>query len=175
MSRPSSRAALAARAACKVHALEKHLAVFGEFHAGCQAQQSRLALPALADDGDGLLGAYVERKVLQDQSGTPALAIPHTNASQRQQIALLNENGEAETTGYHATQTNGALYSPGDVNAGKTEWHFGGPGIDPVPLVTTEGSSVNPPSSVEVKGAVDPNNLETHYYFEYGPTTSMAA
>jgi hypothetical protein len=95
--------------------------------------------------------------------------------SMTQIVALLNENGEATTTGYHVEQTNASLYSPGDVNAGKSEWHFGGPGIDPVPIVTTEGSSVNPPSSVEVKGAVDPNNLETHYYFEYGPTTSYGS
>jgi hypothetical protein len=94
--------------------------------------------------------------------------------SMTQIVALLNEN-EAKTTGYHVSQSHGAFYSPGDVNEAKSEWHFGGPGIDPVPIVTTEGSSVKPPASVEVKGAVDPNNLETHYYFEYGPTTSYGS
>lgn len=89
-------------------------------------------------------------------------------------IIIINENKE-ETTGLHESVTNPALYSIGHINSGKTEWHFGGPGKDPVPLVTTEGSSVAPPSHVELKGSTDPNNLETHYYFQYGPTTSYGS
>jgi hypothetical protein len=94
--------------------------------------------------------------------------------SMTQILALLSE-GETETTGYHATQTNGALYSPGDLNAGKTEWHFGGPGVDPAPLVQTEGYSLLPAKRVTLMGSADPNNLETHYYFEYGQTEAYGS
>ena len=87
-------------------------------------------------------------------------------------LVIINENKE-EIPGLHEEVTNSSLYSIGDVN--ETGWHFGGPGADPVPTVTTEESSVTPPSSVELKGSVDPNNLETHYYFEYGPTTSYGS
>ena len=91
-------------------------------------------------------------------------------------IVLVSEYLE-EVTSLKGTVTNAGLYSIGDENnlEGNTEWHFGGPGADPVPAVTTEGSSVNPPSSVELKGTTDPNNLESHYYFEYGPTTSYGS
>ena len=91
-----------------------------------------------------------------------------------QSTVFLNKT-EDEPTGDHTEATNPSLYSIGDFNSYKTEWHFGGPGKDPVPLVTTEGSSVNPPSTVELKGSVDPSNLETHYYFQYGPTTSYGS
>lgn len=91
-----------------------------------------------------------------------------------QSVLFLNKT-EYEGTGYHGEVTNKEFYSIGKINSEKTEWHFGGPGKDPVPLVTTEGSAVDPPSHVELKGSVDPNNLETHYYFEYGPTTSYGS
>ncbi|HTU77791.1 MAG TPA: fibronectin type III domain-containing protein [Solirubrobacteraceae bacterium] len=95
-------------------------------------------------------------------------------------IIIRDEDGvelEEVTSGYGSfTETNNALYDQGahDVG-GPGEWHFGGPGADPAPLVTTEGSSVTPPSSVELKGSADPNGLETTYYFEYGPTTSYGS
>jgi len=91
-----------------------------------------------------------------------------------QSTVFLNKT-EDEPTGDHTEATNPSLYSVGDLNSYKTEWHFGGPGKDPVPLVTTEGSSVTPPATVELKGSTDPSNLETHYYFQYGPTTSYGS
>jgi hypothetical protein len=43
-------------------------------------------------------------------------------------LVLLSETKE-ETTSLHGTTTNSSLYSIGDVNAGNTEWHFGGSGL----------------------------------------------
>ncbi|HME02522.1 MAG TPA: neprosin family prolyl endopeptidase [Solirubrobacteraceae bacterium] len=106
------------------------------------------------------------------QYGASASATPMT-----QILAILHGPlGESiETTGYHVSQTDGELYSPGDVNKAKTEWHFGGPGHDPVPLVTTEGATLAPPGGAEVRGTVVPSNLESHYYFEYGLTESYGS
>ncbi|HTA15465.1 MAG TPA: hypothetical protein VK781_11475 [Solirubrobacteraceae bacterium] len=46
---------------------------------------------------------------------------------------------------------------------------------DPVPLtppaVTTGGAPEVSQSSAEVTGSVDPEGIEAHYYYEYGPTT----
>jgi Neprosin len=95
-------------------------------------------------------------------------------------IIIRDEHGaevEEPTSGEEKFfETNKAIYDQGahDVG-GPGEWHFGGPGADPAPLVTTEGSSVIPPSSVELKGSADPNNLETTYYFQYGPTISYGS
>jgi len=85
------------------------------------------------------------------------------------QVVILNENKE-ETTGFSGWTTNSSLYSIGDVNSGKTEWHFGGPGADPAPTVTTGGDSLVPIQSANLTGSVNPNNLETHSYFTYGET-----
>ncbi len=43
---------------------------------------------------------------------------------------------------------------------------------DPAPTVTTETYSLVPTKSAQLKGSVDPNNGETHYYFQYGETSS---
>jgi len=43
---------------------------------------------------------------------------------------------------------------------------------DPVPTVTTEPATEVKATSAVLHGAVDPNNGDTHYYFEYGTTTS---
>jgi hypothetical protein len=68
---------------------------------------------------------------------------------------------------------NSELYSLGQVSAGSTEWHFGGPGIDPhAPSVTTGRANDVAQTEATANGEVDPNNLETRYRFEWGTTTS---
>jgi hypothetical protein len=71
--------------------------------------------------------------------------------------------------------TNASLYSIGDKNSGKTEWHFGGPGVDPAPTVTTEPAGAVRETSATLHGAVNPHYLETHYYFQYGTTTAYGS
>ncbi len=83
--------------------------------------------------------------------------------------------GEEETTGYHGEATNSSLYSIGDINSGKTEWHFGGPGADPTPSVTTEAASETLETSATLHGLVNPHYLDAHYYFQYGTTTSYGS
>jgi IPT/TIG domain len=43
---------------------------------------------------------------------------------------------------------------------------------DPAPSVTTEAAAEVQETSAVLRGSVDPNNGETHYYFEYGTTTA---
>jgi virginiamycin B lyase len=92
-------------------------------------------------------------------------------------IVLISEYLEEPTSGQeHLHATNESLYSLGAKDVGGPgEWHFGGPGADPAPLVTTGGYSLVPTRSAELSGSVDPNNLDTHYYFEYGETISYGA
>ena len=94
--------------------------------------------------------------------------------SMTQSFVLLTEN-KGETAGYHGEVTNSSLYSIGDINSDKTEWHFGGPGDDPVPTVTTEPASEVEETSAILHGDVDPNYGETHYYFQYGTTSSYGS
>ncbi|HSZ04861.1 MAG TPA: neprosin family prolyl endopeptidase [Solirubrobacteraceae bacterium] len=59
------------------------------------------------------------------QPGASANATPMTAP-----VILLSESSY-ETTGLEAYTTNSSLYSIGDINAGRTEWHFGGNGLNP--------------------------------------------
>ncbi len=43
---------------------------------------------------------------------------------------------------------------------------------DPPPIPTTESYSLVPTKSAQLKGSVDPNYGETHYYFQYGETSA---
>ncbi len=80
--------------------------------------------------------------------------------------------GEEETTGYHGEATNSSLYSIGDINSGKTEWHFGGPGDPTPPSVTTEGATNIEAPHTTLHGSVTPEGIPTTYYFQYGTTTN---
>jgi putative ABC transport system permease protein len=94
--------ALAPGTAGEVDAVEEHLAVVGELDAGRQPQQRRLALPTLADDRDGLLLLYLERHILQDQPGTPALPISHAHIPACQQAS--GTGGRSRRTSKHPQQ-----------------------------------------------------------------------
>jgi Neprosin len=76
--------------------------------------------------------------------------------------------GEEETTGYHGEATNSSLYSIGDINSGKTEWHFGGPGDLTLPSTTTEPATEVREEQTTLNGKVNPNGFSTNYYFQYG-------
>ncbi len=119
------------------------------------AGATKMAAPALF-----LLGPKGE-----EQEETTCLGRVWTLVKEKEEY-LCGANDEA---------TEPAYYSLERVNSKEQEMRFGGPGKDPAPTVNTEGSSVIPPATVEMKGSVDPNNLETHYYFEYGPTTSYGS
>ena len=102
--------------------------------------------------GDGLLGT---------NSGATVMTAP---------VLVISET-KSETTEYHGYTNYPAFYTNGQINAGGTEWHFGGSGEPRAPEVTT-GSATATGSEATLEGTIDPNGIETGYSFEYGETSS---
>jgi hypothetical protein len=96
-------------------------------------------------------------------------------ATEMTQSVVTLPSGAEETTGYHGEVTNSSLYSIGDINSGKTEWHFGGPGDPTPPTVTSQSATGVGQEQATLHGKVDANGFSTHYHFQYGETTSYGS
>jgi len=128
--------------------------------------------------GDGEYGKSAKAAHMK----APALVLLNSKGEELEETTCIGrvwtlvKGKEEYLCGANDEATEPAYYSIGEpLKSEDTEMLFGGPGKDPPPIVNTEGSSVIPPATVEIKGSVNPNNLETHYYFEYGPTTSYGS
>ncbi len=71
-----------------------------------------------------------------------------------------------------------SLSLPSEPNASDNAFSMAYGGATPAPpsppSATTEPATEEKDTSAILHGSVDPNSAETHYYFEYGPTTSYS-
>ncbi len=102
------------------------------------------------------------------QMGNGLLGNTEGAATMTAPILYITES-KYETTSLKEYVTNAALYSLGEVNAGRTMWHYGGPGVpDPPPSVTDEPATEVTASTARLNASVVPNFGETTVNFELG-------
>jgi hypothetical protein len=91
-------------------------------------------------------------------------------------VVIINEDEEETTELDKETVSNASFYSLGDVDSGRTEWHFGGPGVrDPLPGVETQFPRNVTRNSAELAAWIDPEGFETSYVFDYGTSSSYGS